>query len=368
MAKPTHFIVHHRFHDNIACLIETLQKSDFSIKLFVILKTKTESYDLVDPIISPKSSISFIARRLFRKELLAYMPSIRAVFREYSACRPEYILLRPFVSGIGLVHFVFALWYCKRIVLYSQSPKYRKKNFKNDLFLRIVLAIPKTEWMTPSKYIEQAALDEGITPHRKIHHLQLPHKKVATKQRWFKEGVVNILLIAKFQPYKNHAVLIDALEGLDTKAYRLLIAGDYSSKDSYTTQVLKRLEEAQLNYSLLGYVDHNKISDLYLASDILILPSRYEMLGYVVNEAIAHALPVIASSAVGAKSLIVHGESGFIFKSRDSADLQRIISSILTDREQLKALSAGCLEVYKKELSPESFLKRYKTLLGQTKQ
>lgn len=364
MEKPNHFIVHHRFHDNIACLIETLQDAGYSIRLFVILKTKTETYDLLEPIISPPSSLSFFGKRLFKKDLLAYIPSIRAVLREYKVNKPEYALIRPLISGIGLVHFFFAIWYCKKVILYSQSPKYRPENIKNDFFLKLVLALPKTEWISPVKYRSIEAYKKKLSLHQRINYIQLPHKKVVGKNAWFKNDLVNLLLIAKAQSYKNHSVLIEALKGLDKSKYKLLIVGDYSNNDVYTQQILGELEASDIHYELLGYVKHSEIGEVYRESDLLILPSSYEMHGYVVNEAIAHSVPVIVSSETGTKCLVETGINGFVFANNDSGHLRSILLDILENRDQLTSLSEGCKEIYKQELSPNGFLKNYEIILN----
>lgn len=362
--NKNHFIVHHRFHDNIACLIETLQNAGYSIRLFVILKSKTETYDLVEPIISPTSSLSSFGKRLFKKDLLAFIPSIRSVFQEYRVNRPEYVLIRPLVSGIGLVHFFFALWYCKKVILYSQSPKYRRKNAKNDFFLKLVLALPKTEWITPVKYRSNEAFEKQLSPHQKINYIQLPHKKVESKKTWYKSDVVNLLLIAKSQSYKNHSVLVEALRGLDKSSYKLSIAGDYSNKDAYTQQTLGELESADIHYELLGYIPHEEIGKVYQNSDLLILPSSYEMHGYVVNEAVSYSVPVIVSSETGTKCLVEDGVNGFVFKNNDSDHLRSVLINILENRDQLIGLSENCKEMYNLELSPKGFLKNYELILG----
>jgi len=51
---------------------------------------------------------------------------------------------------------------------------------------------------------------------------------------------------------------------------------------------------------------------LYQDADCLILPSRFDSFGMVVAEALACGLPVIVSDMVGAKSLVVEGENGWI--------------------------------------------------------
>lgn len=365
--KKTHYLVHHRFHDNIAHLVEILQHHGFQTKLFVILKTNTETYSLAEPLISPVSSLSGFWKKFVKRQLQSYLPSFRSVLREYRKDKPEYVLLRPLVSGIGLIHFICALWYCKKIVLYSQSPKFRAPNFKNDFFLKLILAFPKTVWMTPVLYRDPKYLKSNLSPHKKIQYVQLPHKRVEKKSVWFKDDRINILLVAKAQSYKNHKVLINALANLPLDAnYHLSIAGDYSGNDSYTREIIELLRLKKIKHEILGYVAHDFIGDLYRAHDLLVLPSAYEMHGYAVNEAIAYGLPTIVSSSVGTICLVKHDKNGFVFESNNSNELTAIFNQVFNDRDQLKVMSKENKEVFRKELSEEVFSRKYFELLGCT--
>ncbi|MFT7156249.1 MAG: glycosyltransferase involved in cell wall biosynthesis [Parvicella sp.] len=362
--KKTHYLVHHRFHDNIAHLVEILQHHGFQTKLFVILKTNTETYSLAEPIILPVSCLSGFWKKFVKRQLQSYLPSFRSVLREYRKDKPEYVLLRPLVSGIGLIHFICALWYCKKIVLYSQSPKFRASNFKNDFILKLVLAFPKTVWMTPVLYRDPKYLKGENSPHRKIQYVQLPHKRVEKKSVWFKDDRINILLVAKAQSYKNHKVLINALANLPLDAnYHLSIAGDYSGNDGYTREIIELLRLKEIKHEILGYVAHDFIGDLYRAHDLLVLPSAYEMHGYAVNEAIAFGVPVVVSSNVGTICLVENEKNGFVFESENEAELTAILLHILSNRNQLKTMSLACATIFEEKLSEEVFSQKYLKLL-----
>jgi glycosyltransferase involved in cell wall biosynthesis len=62
-------------------------------------------------------------------------------------------------------------------------------------------------------------------------------------------------------------------------------------------------------------VPHERVADVYRASDLFAMPSRFDTFGLTVLEAMAASLSVIVSENVGAKDLVKQGRNGFIVES-----------------------------------------------------
>ncbi|WP_294736804.1 glycosyltransferase family 4 protein [uncultured Pseudomonas sp.] len=75
--------------------------------------------------------------------------------------------------------------------------------------------------------------------------------------------------------------------------------------------------------------------------DLLVLPSRYDGWGVVVNEALCAGVPVICSDQVGARVLIEKFGAGVVFDSNDSGALEAIISKLGSKPEHLLAMRAA---------------------------
>ena len=56
------------------------------------------------------------------------------------------------------------------------------------------------------------------------------------------------------------------------------------------------------------------------AFDLLIIPSRYESMGYVFLEAMAANIPIVASPVGIARDVVLEGETGFIVENTDDVD------------------------------------------------
>ncbi len=91
-----------------------------------------------------------------------------------------------------------------------------------------------------------------------------------------------------------------------------------------------------------GFVPRETMPSFYAIGDVLILPSRSEVWGLVINEALACGVPVIASDACGAApDLITDGENGFIVPARDPAALANAIASFFSRPDRHAAMRAA---------------------------
>lgn len=79
----------------------------------------------------------------------------------------------------------------------------------------------------------------------------------------------------------------------------------------------------------------------YGAADFLVLPARYEVWGFVVNEAMACGLPVICTPAVGAATeLVVPGETGLLCRPGDVASLAAAIAELAGSGGRCEAMGS----------------------------
>lgn len=64
----------------------------------------------------------------------------------------------------------------------------------------------------------------------------------------------------------------------------------------------------------------------YSISDLCVIPSRFETLGFVALEAMSMQRPVLASCVGGLPEIVKHGESGILVPP---GDVQRLAKSII---------------------------------------
>jgi glycosyltransferase involved in cell wall biosynthesis len=94
-----------------------------------------------------------------------------------------------------------------------------------------------------------------------------------------------------------------------------------------------------------GKLRREEVQSVMSQYDALILPSRHDGWGAVVNEALLQGVPAIVSDRVGAKCLLESTGAGLIFKSEDVANLVRKLEQLCEESSMLKDLKVKALEM-----------------------
>lgn len=171
-------------------------------------------------------------------------------------------------------------------------------------------------------------------PKSKLH----PQTQQIREQWGLKKGAT-VLFVGRTVPEKGLHCLIEAMPGVRNKIpkARLMVVGSplFGAKsDSAYVQKLKRWT-AQLGDGVVftGFVDSEQLHYYYAASDVMVVPSLWaEPFGKVVIEAMAMALPVIASRRGGIPEIIKKERGGVLIDDPENVEvLTRQIVGFLTD-------------------------------------
>jgi glycosyltransferase involved in cell wall biosynthesis len=167
-------------------------------------------------------------------------------------------------------------------------------------------------------------------------------------------GVVILFVGRMVEEYKNISYLIRSFQRLKTsgKEVSLSMVGDGPDRAHYE-EMVKRQNIFGVRF--LGEMDHDQLCRVYAASDIMVLPSRIEPWGFVLNEAMEFGLPLVVTDRVGAGPDLVHpGENGFIVPSGDEAALVKALEKLINDpglRTKMGQASRKIVE----QFSPENW-------------
>jgi glycosyltransferase involved in cell wall biosynthesis len=140
-----------------------------------------------------------------------------------------------------------------------------------------------------------------------------------------------IAVLARLEPQKGHALLLDALSTVRKQFPRVgvVLLGEGSLREPLEEQA-RSLDLAR-NINFAGF--QRNIPDWLAASDFTVLPSLYEGLPLAAMESLAMAKPVIASAVDGTPEVVLHGRTGLLVPPGNASALARAMCRLLGDRE-----------------------------------
>jgi len=147
-------------------------------------------------------------------------------------------------------------------------------------------------------------------------------------QRTDGEDRDQVLFVGGTMPRKGISTLLSAwaaYEGPET----LLIVG-YGDADSFDSlRSTHGVDPNRVEY--LGFVDDDRLLELYRTSKAFVLPSFEEGFGIPVIEALAAGTPVVCSNAVGSRFILEECDGGTIFPAGDPEALREAIETLFAD-------------------------------------
>lgn len=163
-----------------------------------------------------------------------------------------------------------------------------------------------------------------------------------------------VISVGQFIYRKGYDILLRACANMDKDIGVFIIGGNAS--DEY----LELKERLKLNnVHFIDFKKKQQLSLYYKMADLFVLPTREDIWGLVINEAMAYALPVITTDkCVAGLELIENGKNGFLVPVENSEIIKEKIELILTDEKLKTEMSENNLERIK-EYTIESMAKRH---------
>jgi glycosyltransferase involved in cell wall biosynthesis len=146
----------------------------------------------------------------------------------------------------------------------------------------------------------------------------------------------------------------------------LLVVGAVDSRLPAPPEVVEQLQQDP-RIHLTGYI--RDMPPYYAAMDVLVLPSFYEGLGYVLLEASAMELPVVGTKIPGIVDAVCDGVTGTLIDPGDVTALARAIITYLKDPELRRMHGAAGRKYVSDKFSQEqvwdALYQEYERLLAQ---
>ncbi len=170
-----------------------------------------------------------------------------------------------------------------------------------------------------------------------------------------------LLTLSRLHPVKGLDTLLQAVE--DIPDCYVWLAGDGEIRDELEN--LARSLGIEHRVRFLGW--RTDRGALLRASDICVLPSRYEPFGTVILEAWATKIPFVACSSAGPAAYIQDGINGMLAPIDNAASLAQALRRVIDDTAlRQKIVEQGYADYhthYTREAVTHQWLSYYKTLM-----
>ncbi len=150
-----------------------------------------------------------------------------------------------------------------------------------------------------------------------------------------------VLSIGQFIYRKGFDILLQSWIQISCNA-TLVIIGGGKDKEMYE----KMIEKYHIkNVFIMDFMNKQDLYPYYKASDIFVLPTREDIWGLVINEAMAQGVPVITTDkCMAGVELIDNGINGYVVKAEDDIELAEKINYLLKNENIRMKMSSSNLE------------------------
>jgi len=265
---------------------------------------------------------------------------------------------------VGVLGRLAAKWARVPIRLYTAHGFYFHDEMSPTL-RRFCVAVERraARWghfvFTQSDEDRQAAIREGIAPPDRIATIGNgidterfdPARTGAEEQRKLREelGLVEdaptIGIVARVVREKGVFELAEAVAAIrrDLPGVRVVLIGGAlpSDRDDSTQAFRERLGELGIapHFRFAGF--RNDVPALMSLCNVYALPSYREGMPRSILEAMAMALPVVATAIRGCREEVVEGETGFLIPPRDSRALAERLRWVLSRSDEARRMGAA---------------------------
>ncbi len=147
-----------------------------------------------------------------------------------------------------------------------------------------------------------------------------------------------ILGVGQFIYRKGWDILLKAADHIKAQCGIYIVGG--VAGDEYR----KLADRISTKVHFCEFKSKDELAKYYKAADLFVLPTREDIWGLVINEALAYGLPVVTTdNCVAGLELIRNNENGYIIPCEDEKALMEVCNKVIISNR--KEMSEKCLEI-----------------------
>lgn len=201
------------------------------------------------------------------------------------------------------------------------------------------------------KYLTYYGADESniyVYPFSSIKDNSIQKKSSETeikdikKKNGIKEENI-VLAVGRFIHIKGFDILLKATKEFDSNIGVYVIGG------TPTEEYLRIVKENSLNnIHFIDFKEVNELEEYYKIANVFVLPTRGDVWGLVINEAMSKGLPIVTTNkCVAGLELIEYEKNGFIVPVDNEEELKKAIEKIINNKKLQETMSNNNIEKIK---------------------
>ena len=164
------------------------------------------------------------------------------------------------------------------------------------------------------------------------------------------EGKLKLIAVGRLYYQKGIDILINAIAKLHNDGFDnifILIVGEGAEK----VKLEKMAKDLNVCSAVKFLGIRKDVRSLMMASDIFLMPSRYEGLSIAMIESMAIGLPIIASDAPGLRYYIKNNKNGLMFPSENYVVMAECIKHLTNDKKLREKLGKGARATFERNFN-----------------
>jgi glycosyltransferase involved in cell wall biosynthesis len=243
---------------------------------------------------------------------------------------------------------------------------------KHRIAYRLMAGAPDAVFAVSDQVRRYSIEVDGIDPARVqtiYNGLDVSEWMASTRPVRSRDEVV-VTTVGNIRRVKGHDVLVRAAALIVAQFpnVKFSVAGEVLEQDYFVElQTLVQSLGLSQQFRFVGGVTN--LREHLFAADIFVLPSRSEGFSNALIEAMAAALPIVATDVGGNAEAVTDGVNGFIVPAEDPAALAGAILRLLSDPVRAKAMGIAGEAIAAKQFTTEAMMSQiartYQKLLSQ---
>lgn len=165
------------------------------------------------------------------------------------------------------------------------------------------------------------------------------------------ENTKYLLYVGVLEDRRNILFLLDVFSKVAEQRRNVYLVIIGRGKEEYVSICKERIKELKLEDRIIYQerMQQDQLPSVYRDCDIFLLPSKYEIFGMVLLEAMRFGIPVISSRNGGSSTLITSGETGFIIDDFEASSWSNQILKLLDDNKYALQIAQNAQRISSKK-------------------